>query len=175
MSLRREKQKDSDLPTNLYKVRQKLLSLNDDYWIENGEGEKMFKLNNKALALRQTIVFEDLNGNELCKIQERSLKLKESMEIEDPQGKRLAMVKKASLNIMGQDSWSVNIKGDPDLKVDGKILDHEYTIKQGRNQIAEVSKKWLSFKDSYEVKIESGQDDIVILAVVICIDQMSSD
>ena len=29
-----------------------------------------------------------------------------------------------------------------DLKVRGKILDHEYEIKQNGNKVAEVSKRW---------------------------------
>jgi uncharacterized protein YxjI len=125
--------------------------------------------------LRQTFVFEDINGRELCRIQERSLRLKETMEIEDANGKRLAMVKKSAMNVMGQDSWSVNIKGEPDFKVDGKVFDHEYTIKRKRDVIAKISKKLLSLKDTYEVEIEPGEDDIVILATVICIDEMASD
>ena len=171
----RQKQERPDLPSNKYKVRQKLLSLGEDYWIENEAGEKIFKVNTKNLKLRQTIVFEDQEGNEICQIQERSLRLRETMEIEDAEGKRLAMVKKKSMSLMGQDNWSVNVKGGPDLKVDGNIFDHEYTIGSGRDQIATVSKKLISLRDTYEVEVDPGEDDILILAVVICIDQMSSN
>jgi len=59
--------------------------------------------------------------------------------------------------------------------VQGNILDHEYTIKQGWNKIAEVSKKWLSLTDTYGVEIDSGQNDILILAVAIAIDMMAHD
>jgi uncharacterized protein YxjI len=61
----------------------------------------------------------------------------------------------------------------PDLEVKGNILDHEYTIGEGRDKVAEVSKKWFRLRDSYGVAIEAGQDDIVILAVAVCIDQMA--
>ena len=55
------------------------------------------------------------------------------------------------------------------------ILAHEYTIGEGRNKVAQVSKKWFRIRDSYGVEIEPGQDDIVILAVTVCIDQMAHD
>ena len=60
-----------------------------------------------------------------------------------------------------------------DLEVKGNILDHEYHIGEGRDKVAEVSKKWFRIRDSYGVQIEPGQDDVVILAVTVCIDQMA--
>jgi uncharacterized protein YxjI len=39
--------------------------------------------------------------------------------------------------------------------------------------MAEVSKKWFRVRDSYGMAIDPGQDDIVILAVTVCIDQMA--
>lgn len=70
--------------------------------------------------------------------------------------------------------WVVKIKGGPDLEVKGNILDHEYTIGEGRDKVAEVSKKWFRVRDSYGVSVDPGQDDIIILAVTVCIDQMAN-
>jgi uncharacterized protein YxjI len=36
-----------------------------------------------------------------------------------------------------------------------------------------VSKKYFHVRDSYSVSIEPGQDDMIILAVVVCIDEMT--
>ena len=155
-----------------YQMREKLVSIGDDYWIENNRGEKVFKVDGKALRVRQTLIFEDRSGRELAKIQERMLRVKDSMEVEGPGGDQMAMVKKALIAPM-RDRWSVKIKGGPDLEVKGNILDHEYTIGEGREKVAEVSKKWFRLRDTYGVEIEPGQDDILILAVTVCIDQMA--
>ncbi len=157
---------------NRYQMRQKMVAIGDDFWIENSAGQKEFKVDGKALRVRQTLVFEDAHGKELCKIQERMLRVKDSMEIEGPGGEQLAMVKKALITPV-RERWVVKIKGGPDLEVKGNILDHEYTIGEGRDKVAEVSKKWFRLRDSYGVDIESGQDDVVILAVAVCIDQMA--
>jgi uncharacterized protein YxjI len=82
------------------------------------------------------------------------------------------MVKKAIISPV-RDRFSVSIKGGPDLEVKGNILDHQYTIGEGRDQVAEASKKWFRVRDSYGVEIEPGQDDLLILAVTVCIDQMA--
>ena len=60
-----------------YKIRQKMFSIGDDFWIENHEGQRVFKVDGKALRLRKTLIFEDLKGNKLCQIQERWLPIRE--------------------------------------------------------------------------------------------------
>src|SRR5215208_1452706 len=159
---------------NRYKIRQKLMSIGDDFWIENEEGERVYKVDGKALRLRKTLIFEDLNGNKLAKIQERLLPIKETMVVEDADGNQLAVIKKGLIAPLG-DHWSVNVRGGPDLDVQGNILDHEYSIMERRKKIAEVSKKWFSLTDTYGVEIDDGQNAILILAVAIAIDMMAHD
>jgi uncharacterized protein YxjI len=126
------------------------------------------------VRVRDTLIFRDTQGNELCKIQERMLRVKDSMEIEGPGGERLAMVKKAIITPV-RDRWTVKIKNGPDLDVQGNILDHEYRIGEGRDKVAEVSKKWFRVRDSYGVEIDEGQDDILVLAATVCIDMMAHE
>jgi uncharacterized protein YxjI len=155
-----------------FQMREKMVAIGDDFWIENEHGEKVYKVDGKALRVRQTLIFEDRSGRELAKIQERMLRVKDSMEVEGPGGDQIAMVKKALITPV-RERWTVKIKGGPDLEVKGNILDHEYTIGEGREKVAEVSKKWFRVRDTYGVEIEPGQDDILILAVTVCIDQMA--
>ena len=155
-----------------YRVRQKLVAIGDDFWIENERGERVYKVDGKALRLRKTLVFEDAAGTELCTIQERMLRIKDSMEIEGPDGRRLAMVKKALIAPL-RDRWAVSVADGPDLDVQGNLLDYEYTIGEGRDKIAEISKKWFRVADTYGVEIEPGQNDVLILAVTVALDSMT--
>ena len=154
-----------------FQMREKLASFGDDFWIEKG-GQKVYKVDGKALRVRDTLNFEDRSGNVLCKIQEKKLRVKDSMEVEGPGGEQVAMIKKAIVSPV-RDRFTVKIKNGPDLEVQGNILDHEYTIGEGRDKVAEISKKWFRVRDTYGVDIEQGQDEIVILAVTVCIDQMA--
>jgi uncharacterized protein YxjI len=155
-----------------YQMRQKMVAIGDDFWIENDRGQRMFKVDGKALRVRQTLIIEDAQGRELYKIQERMLRIKDSMEVEDAGGRSVAMVKKALITPV-RERWVVKVKNGPDLDVQGNILDHEYRIGEGRDQIAEVSKKWFRLRDTYGVEIDAGQDDALILAVTVCIDEMA--
>ncbi len=157
-----------------YKIRQKLISIGDDFWIENSKGQKVFKVDGKALRIRKTLEFGDANGRKLAQIKERLLAIKDTMVIEDPSGKDIAVVKKALIAPL-RDKWNVNVKGGDDLVVQGDILDLEYDIKQGRKKVAEVSKKWFTITDTYGVEIADGQNDILILAIAIAVDMMAHD
>jgi uncharacterized protein YxjI len=177
MRKRRQERKesgDSGSGKSRYQMREKLVSIGDDFWIENAQGQKTYKVDGKALRVRQTLKFEDAHGNELCKIQERKVRVKDSMEVEDAHDHQVAMVKKALISPV-RDRFTVKIKDGPDLDVKGNILDHEYAIGEGHQKVAEISKKWFRIRDSYGVEIEPGQDDVVILAVTVCIDQMAHD
>ena len=155
-----------------YKIRQNLISIGDDFWIENAEGKKVFKVDGKVLRIRNTLVFEDAQGKKLAQIQERLLTIRDTMVIDDADGKEIAAIKKALIAPL-RDRWTVKVKNGEDLDVQGSILDHEYSIKQGRTKVAEVSKKWFSFTDTYGVEIDPGQNDILILAVAVAIDIMA--
>jgi uncharacterized protein YxjI len=154
-----------------YKMRQRLVSIGDDFWIETESGERAFKVDGKALRLRKTLVLEDANGHEVAKIQERMMRIKDAMEIEDGDGNRIAMVKKALISPL-RDRWKVEVEGGSDLEIHGSILDHEYTFTDGRETVATVSKKWFRVADTYGVEIDPGQDPVVVLAATVALDSM---
>ena len=155
-----------------YQMRQKLVSFGDDFWITNQAGQKVFKVDGKVLRVRDTLKFKDLQGNVLCQIQERMLRVKDSMAIEDGHGNSIAEVKKALITPL-RDRWTVKIRNGPDMDVQGNILDHEYEISEGRRKIAQVSKKWFRVRDTYGVEVAPDQEDVVILAVTVALDNMA--
>jgi uncharacterized protein YxjI len=157
---------------NRYQMRQQMVSIGDDFWIENGRGEKVYKVDGKALRVRSTLIFEDARGQELCKIQEKMLRVRDTMDIEGPGGQTLASVKKAMITPL-RERFTLNIQGGPDIEIQGNLLDHEYTFEQGSRKVAETSKKWFRLRDSYGVEIELGQNDILILAATVAIDMIS--
>ena len=169
MGLRDRVRRDADV--HKYQMREKLLSIGDDYWIENESGERAFKVDGKAVRIRDTFVLEDAAGQEVAKIQERKLSVRDTMKIERAGGD--ATVRKALIGI--RDRFKIEVEGGPDLTAHGNILDHEYEIESGGDEIASVSKKWFRVRDTYGVEIKPGQDDALILAITVCVDAMTHD
>ena len=168
----RSEERQGDGGARHYRMRQKLVSIGDDYWIEDDRGRRAYKVDGKALRFRKTLVFEDADGHELLKIQERMLRLREAMEIEDQRGASVATVRKAMITPI-RERWTVKVGNGPDLDVRGNVLDHEYTIEDGRSLVAEVSKRWFRIADTYGVEIAPGRDPAVLLAVAAVIDTMA--
>ena len=55
-------------------------------------------------------------------------------------------------------------------EIDGDFWDHDYTITQNGRPIVSISKEWFTWGDCYELDIESPEDEIEALAVVLAID-----
>ncbi|WP_323097274.1 LURP-one-related/scramblase family protein [Intrasporangium sp. YIM S08009] len=173
---RREERRDErrGVGRTTYRMRQKLVAIGDDSWIEDEQGRRAFKVNGKAMRIRDTLVFEDAGGNELLKLQERKLRVRDTMTIEDPSGRTVATVKKAMISPL-RERFSVDVADGDDMDVQGNIVDHEYRISQGGEDVAEVSKKWFRVADTYGVEIVDGRDVVLLLAVTAVIDSMTHD
>jgi uncharacterized protein YxjI len=147
-----------------------MFSIGDDFWIENAAGQRAFKVDGKALRVRQTLIFETPQGQEVAAIREKMLAVKDSMTIERG-GQPYATIKKALISPV-RDRYTVTTPCG-EIEIKGNIVDHEFTFERGGRKVAEVSKRWFRLRDTYAVEVMPGEDDIIILAAAVAIDQMS--
>ncbi len=154
-----------------YQMREKLFSIGDDFWIENGDGQRAFKVDGKALRARSTFILENDAGQELFKIQEKALRIRDTMEVERD-GHTVAKIKKALITPL-RDRYSIDLDEDGELSAKGNVVDHEFEIERDGDKVAEVSKRWFRIRDTYGIEILPGENDALILAVTVCIDEMA--
>ncbi|HKF16358.1 MAG TPA: LURP-one-related family protein [Candidatus Dormibacteraeota bacterium] len=154
-----------------YQLRQKLFSIGDDFWIENDRGEHVYRVDGKVLRIRETFVLEDANGSELAKIEAKLVAIRPTMTIERA-GQVLATVKKALFTFL-REHYTVEVGDGKVLEARGDITDHEYEIHSDGQLVASISKRWFTLRDTYGVAVGPGQDDVLLLAVAVCIDEMS--
>ena len=166
MGLLRNRQ--SGPPPTIFNMREKLISIGDDSWIEDADGNRVFKADGKALRVRDTFILKDASGNEVAKIQEKAIAIRDKMKIDLPGGS--ATIMKRAIGI--RDRFKIDLDNGPDLSAMGNFVDHEYTIEQDGNKVAEISKKWFRVRDTYGVEIEQGANIPLILAITVAIDAM---
>jgi uncharacterized protein YxjI len=154
-----------------YQLRRKLFSIGEDFWVENDRGERVFKVDGKVLRIRETFVLEDLNGATLAKIEAKLIAIRPTMNIERD-GQVHATVKKALFTILRQ-HYTIEVRGGPVFEAQGNITDHEYDIRSDGQTVASISKRWFTVRDTYGVAISPGQDEVLLLAGAVCIDEMS--
>ena len=162
-----------DMEGTRYRMRERLLSIGDDFWIDTDDDRHAFKVNGKALRVRSTFVLEAPSGEELATIRERKLRIRDTMDVERD-GETVATIKKALVSPL-RDRYAIHLSDGAELTAKGNVLDHEYEIERDGHKVAEISKRWFRVRDTYGIEIARGEDDALILAAAVCIDEMAHD
>jgi uncharacterized protein YxjI len=150
----RWRHRDDEPGGERFLVREKLLAVGDDFWIENDRGERVYKVNGKAFRLRQTFVLEDASGDEMARIQGRKLSIRDKIAIER-HGDTAATVHKALVGI--RDRFVIDVQHGADMKAHGNVVDHEYEIERDGDTVATISKKWFRVRESYGVDVAAAR------------------
>jgi uncharacterized protein YxjI len=153
-----------------YLMKQKLFCFGDDFTIRNEAGDDLYLVDGKVFTIGQKLSFQDMNGNELAFIRQKLLSWGPTYEIYRD-GKLAAVVKKHLFTFF-RCAFTVDVPGPDDIEAQGSFLDMEYTFERGGRPVAEVSKRWFSFSDTYGVDIADSEDQILLLASTVVIDMI---
>lgn len=157
-----------------YRIRERLFSFGDDFWIEDDAGRRVYLVDGRAFTLlREKLVIKDATGRELGFLREKLISLRKAYEIHSG-GRHVATVRKDLFNFL-RCRFTVDVPGPDDYEAQGSFLDHEYTFTRHSRTVATVSKKWLTLRDTYTVDVEPGEDDVLLLASTVVIDQICHD
>ncbi|GGV50206.1 hypothetical protein GCM10010277_44880 [Streptomyces longisporoflavus] len=149
-------------------VRDRLLGIGDDYWIEDDQGQKVFLVDGKAMRLRETFELKDMQGRVLIDIHAKMLSLRDTMVIERG-GEALATIKRKRLSLL-RNHYRVELVDGTELDVSGKILDREFAIEYDGELLADISRRWFRVRDTYGVQIvREDADASLLLAVAVCV------
>lgn len=159
--------------TMRYRIRQKLLSLGDDFSIYDDNGNRAFYVDGHFIGLTEKLTLYDHDGNAVALLRKRMVSLRHVYDLYRD-GKLFATISKDLLTLF-RDSFTVDVPGPNDYSVSGSFLDHEYAFHRRAGKVAEVSKAWFSVTDSYGVDVADGEDAVTILATVVVIDQLLHD
>ncbi|MFF6996133.1 LURP-one-related/scramblase family protein [Streptomyces sp. NPDC008313] len=149
-------------------VRDRLLGIGDDFWIEDEHGTKAFLVDGKAMRLRDTFELKDTQGRVLIDIHKKMLSLRDTMVIERD-GDPLATIKRKRLSLM-RNHYRVSLVDGTELDVSGKIMDREFGIDYDGELLAQISRRWLRVRDTYGVDItRDDADPALMIAVAVCV------
>ncbi|MGW1408143.1 LURP-one-related/scramblase family protein [Streptomyces sp. NPDC002403] len=149
-------------------VRERLFAVGDDYWIEDADGRKVFLVDGKAMRVRDTFELKDARGRILVEIRQKLLSLRDTMLIERD-GEQLARIKRKRLSLL-RNHYRVTLVDGTELDVSGKILDREFAIEYDGELLAQISRRWLTVRDTYGIDVvREDADAALLIAVSVCV------
>jgi uncharacterized protein YxjI len=152
----------------MYVIRERFFSIGDDFDVLDEHGTKLFHVDGKVFSVRNRVVIEDPSGAEVASVHRHLVAMRPTYEIRIG-GEKAAEVRK-KLFTPFRDKFTIDVPGPDDLEMQGDLLDHEYVIQLGGEDVAAVSKRWLTVRDTYAVQIAAGVEPLLILCSVLALD-----
>lgn len=157
-----------------YILKERIFSLRESYYIRNEQGDNLLEVTGRLIGLRDKLTLRDMGGNEVATVTKHLIALRPTYTIARPDQPD-ATVKKDFINIL-REGFSVDMAGGlPDLRIQGDILEHDYSIARQGVTVAQVAKKWISLRDSYMVDVADGEDPVLLLACAIVVDRITHE
>nr|WP_221377206.1 LURP-one-related family protein [Actinoplanes polyasparticus] len=152
----------------MYVIRERFFSIGDDFDVLDEHGAKVFHVDGKVLSVRDKVVIEDPSGQEVASLHRHLVSLRPTYEIRIG-GEKAAEVRK-KLFTPFREKFTIDVPGPDDLEMKGDLLDHEYVIERGGEQVAAVSKRWLTIRDTYAVQVAAGIEPLLVIGSVLALD-----
>jgi uncharacterized protein YxjI len=152
----------------VYVIRERLFGFGDDFDITDETGRPVFRVDGKVLSLRDRLVLLDRAGQQVAEVHRKLVTMRPSYEISIAGGPAATVRKKMFTPF--RDRFTIDIPGPEDLEMVGSLFDHEYSVRHGDREVATVSKRLFSLRDTYAVQIADDVNHLLILAAVLAVD-----
>lgn len=151
-------------------VRQKIFSFGDSFNITDKNGTPHYRVQGKFISIGKKLDLYDMGDKHLVHIKQEIFRLLPEYYLYE-NDEVTARVKKQFTFLKSKIDIE-SIYGD--FTIDGSVFSYNFTVRKDGKVVAEVSKEFLTFSDTYGVEVYDENVDF-ILALVIVIDQIFHD
>lgn len=145
-------------------MKQKVFSFRDKFYIKDENGEDKYYIEGELISLGKKLHIYDMAGNELAFVHEKILSFLPRFFVYSNGVQVAEIVKKLSLL---RPKYVIQGLG---WDIEGSYWAHDYSITQNGRQIVTIHKAWMSWGDTFELDIQSSDNEVIALAVVLAID-----
>lgn len=154
-----------------YKIRQKIFSFGDKFTIKDMNDNDIYYVQGKVFTIGNKLSIFDLQNRELVYIEQRLFRFLPEYHIYMNKA-HVAMVK-SQFSFFRQKLYIQSDLGRFD--VDGSVFAYDFNVRKDGRIVATVTKKFFSLSDTYHVSVDDGEDQVLMLALVIVLDQIYHD
>lgn len=145
-------------------IKQKVFSWKDHFSVKDRQGRDCYLVEGKLFSWGKKLHVFDQSGKEVLYIEQRLWKWLPTYVL-FIEGKEAAVVKQEFSFFKPR----YTIEG-PNWRMEGSFGAHQYQIKESGKVIADISKGWFTWGDSYALRINDEGHALLALGVIIVID-----
>lgn len=145
-------------------LKQKVFSWRDRFFVKNENGTDCYAIQGEILSWGKKLHVYDMNGTEVAFIRQKVLSWSPRFFVEINGHGVCEIVKEITFF-----RQKYRLEGLP-WRLDGNFWAHEYSLTANERQIMRLSKKWLTWGDSYELDIADSQDALLCLCIALAVD-----
>ena len=145
-------------------IKQKIFSFKDKFNIFDYNEEPKYKAEGELISLGKKLHVYDSHGTEVIYIRQRLMTFLPKYEISISGQETVEIVKNFTFfkHEYTIPAWNIKIHGD--------FFAHEYTVERNGREIAQLSKQWLTWGDTYKINIFDPADELMALASILVVD-----
>jgi uncharacterized protein YxjI len=151
-----------------YALKQKWMSLKNDFAIVDEKGLEAYRVDGSAVVAGKKISFRDRKDTELAFINQKMQATGPAFEIyhgDDLQ----AIVRKDGFS-GDRCKFACEGSAPDDLHAEGNLIAREYLFTREGRPVGRVSKSLFGSKETYGVEVGRGEDELMLLASAFVID-----
>ncbi|MCF7925585.1 MAG: LURP-one-related family protein [Candidatus Izimaplasma sp.] len=149
-------------------IKQKVFSLKDNFSVYNDSENTVYTVEGKFFSLKNKLTLKTPSGEDVLYSEKKVFSLRPTYFIYDLNGTQIAKIRQ---RFSFRPKFDVSIYHDS-LTVQGSLFAHSFTVESERGIEASVTKKIISFGDSYEIDIQAPDNQEIYLFLVIVLDQV---
>jgi len=151
-----------------YAIKQKIFSFGDNFAIRDEMGNDCYKVKGKIFALGNKLRIFNMQEEELVYIEQKLFRFLPEYNIYYKD--QLHATVKKEFTFFRPKFQIYSSLGS--YRAEGNVWSMDFSILRDDVLVAQISKAWFAWSDTYGVDIADGEDAPLMLALVIVIDQV---
>jgi uncharacterized protein YxjI len=154
-----------------YQIKQKFISLGQDFDVLDESGRPAFKIDGHFITMcGKKFDIIDLTSNDKIGYAKKRIcwRIKPTFDMQ-LRGKPYLTFSKAWFTFFRPKYKAKTVNGETYV-IQGNFLEKNYTVRKNGGEVAKISKTWVALRDCYGVEVISEENPVIPLAFAVMID-----
>ncbi|MCY8496870.1 LURP-one-related family protein [Bacillus atrophaeus] len=147
-------------------MKERIFSFKDQFKVYDQNENEVYRVEGSFFSFGDQLQITDMDGNPIAEIDQKLMSFLPRYEISINGETVCEMTKKLTFF---KPKFEIS---KLDWTIDGDLWNQDFQVTDGKDTRMSVSKKWLSWGDSYHLQIPNEEDHVLCLAIAIVLDMV---